>query len=163
MAQVLQCKSYEVTKLDIRKARQEDRDCICSLWEKLIGTYGQNTSKATLIKAFNVSLASKNIHILVAEIEGQIVGTGTLHTGHYSTWTDTWYGHMEDIYVHEDFRRMGIARGIVQELLDTACKLGLSRVELHTLKTNKKAQELYESIGFRGISVLYDYNLAQLK
>ncbi len=98
---------------------------------------------------------------MVAEIQDKVVGTGTLYTGHYSTWTDSWYGHIEDLYVDEDYRRQGVARRLIEEILAQADSRGLTRVELHTLESNKAAQNLYEEIGFTSTSILYDYSFAK--
>ncbi|MEW6624749.1 MAG: GNAT family N-acetyltransferase [Bacillota bacterium] len=145
----------------IRAAQLKDKDAVCILWQKLISFYGKEAPIKTVEKTFTTSLANKDQFILLAEIDGKVIGTAALYAGHYSTWSDTWYGHIEDVYVDENYRRRGVAENLVRELLKLAKTHGLSRVELHTLKDNVAAHKLYEKIGFTSSSILYEYGLSQ--
>lgn len=59
--------------------------------------------------------------------------------------------HEVDIHnlaVHPDYRRQGIGRALLREVIDEARRQGLSRVTLEVRKSNEAAQRLYQSLGF---------------
>jgi len=87
-----------------------------------------------------------NDHVLVAEVDGVVVGTAGLHgnanprrahaAGLGVSVTDTWQGK-------------GIGRKLLTALLDIADNwLGLQRLELTAFTDNEKALALYRSLGF---------------
>jgi GNAT superfamily N-acetyltransferase len=51
---------------------------------------------------------------------------------------------LEDIFVHEDYRRHGIGQKMFDFLKETAKREGCGRIEFTVLKWNASAQELYE-------------------
>lgn len=55
---------------------------------------------------------------------------------------------LNDLFVAPDFRRMGVARRLVQESVAYARRAGAIRIELATQHTNRGARALYESEGF---------------
>ena len=83
----------------------------------------------------------------VAEINGQIVGQ-LMHTREWSDWRngDIWW--LQSVYVHEDFRRLGVFRSLVEHLRAEAQAspdvVGLRHyVEEH----NDRAAATYERLG----------------
>ncbi len=82
---------------------------------------------------------------LVGEADGRLVAMGALKLD-----TDG-RGEIKRMRVHPDYQRRGLGRHILQELTDTARKLGLSSLRLDTTTKQTGAQALYESEGFRPI------------
>lgn len=64
---------------------------------------------------------------------------------------------MKRLYVREDYRGLGIGKRLVNMIIEEAIKLNYYYIRLDTLPTMKKAQNLYESIGFYDIDP-YRYN-----
>ena len=89
-----------------------------------------------------------------------MAGTASLHQGHYSTWNDNWYGHIEDVVVDPAYRRCGVGEALVRHIVAVARALGLSRLELNALNDNIPARRLYEKIGFKTDSVVYELKLS---
>jgi putative acetyltransferase len=86
-----------------------------------------------------------NVHELVAEIDGRVVGTAGLiaYQGRMNH-----AGEIAHIMVHDEFQGRGIGRQLLEALLDIADNyLGLVRVELGVYSDNE-AVRLYESLGF---------------
>ena len=86
-----------------------------------------------------------NVHELVAEIDGRVVGTAGLiaFQGRMNH-----AGEIAHIMVHDEFQGRGIGRQLLEALLDIADNyLGLVRVELGVYSDNE-AVRLYESLGF---------------
>ena len=70
----------------------------------------------------------------------------------HSVWTaaeDCW---LEDLFVRREARRRGIARALLQRVLERARERGCRRVELDTNEDNDGAIRLYESLGFSAMS-----------
>ena len=87
-----------------------------------------------------------NVHELVAEIDGRVVGTAGLiaFQGRMNH-----AGEIAHIMVHDEFQGRGIGRQLLEALLDIADNyLGLVRVELGVYIDNESAIRLYESLGF---------------
>lgn len=57
--------------------------------------------------------------------------------------------HITNIAVHPDFRRRGIARTLLNHILDDARRRSLRVVALEVRPSNQEARKLYESYGFR--------------
>lgn len=64
---------------------------------------------------------------------------------------------LKRMYVRPQYRRKGIGRAMVQEIIAQARAIGYSRVRLDTINTMKEAIVLYRSLGFKEIKA-YRYN-----
>jgi ribosomal-protein-alanine N-acetyltransferase len=78
---------------------------------------------------------------ILAEIDGRIVGY-TLF------WMLPGAVDIHNIAVHVDFRRRGIARLLLRQVVDQAKRQADLRVMLEVRRSNIQAQRLYESFGF---------------
>jgi GNAT superfamily N-acetyltransferase len=66
-------------------------------------------------------------------------------------------GEVKRLYVREQFRGLGLARALVQALIDTAHDVGYTRLRLDTHDSMIPAQALYRSFGFREIEQYWDH------
>ncbi|NHT76462.1 GNAT family N-acetyltransferase [Rhizobiaceae bacterium CRRU44] len=92
--------------------------------------------------------------VVVAELDGRIVGLGGLHrqTGRRQ------HVAILGLGVHDDFQRLGIGVALLDALLDAAFNwLQIRRVELTVFSDNAGAIALYERAGFRGEGLLRAY------
>ncbi len=58
-------------------------------------------------------------------------------------------GHIHDVYTKEAFRRRGIGRRLVEELLAWFRHRGVTVVELTVVANNEDARTFWERLGFR--------------
>ncbi|MGE5224852.1 MAG: GNAT family N-acetyltransferase [Omnitrophica WOR_2 bacterium] len=58
-------------------------------------------------------------------------------------------GQIEPLGVHPDFRKLGLGRAILSEVLQRLSRLGAERVFVETDRHRNAALELYEAAGFR--------------
>jgi ribosomal protein S18 acetylase RimI-like enzyme len=91
-----------------------------------------------------------NAHLLVVRDldAGAIVGTACLV--HYVTLLRK-HGRVEDVVVDERYRGHGIARKMVEMLLEKAKEIQADKVELTSNPSRKAANGLYKNIGFRQV------------
>jgi GNAT superfamily N-acetyltransferase len=74
---------------------------------------------------------------------------------HRSNWTTGDYCYLQDLYVREDNRGLGIGRLLIEHVYDAARKAGSPRVYWLTHETNAKAMLLYDRIAERSGFVQY--------
>lgn len=65
--------------------------------------------------------------------------------------------HILNIAVEFDWRRKGIARALLEEILDRGKRKGLTHAILEVRRSNEAAQALYEALGFSQITVRKAY------
>jgi ribosomal protein S18 acetylase RimI-like enzyme len=95
------------------------------------------SSLETLIRQESIDMQVSR----VALSDGEIVGMGLLG----QRGTRGWIGGMGVI---PDYRRQGIARRIMQELIAQANGLGLETLQLEVIQQNQAAYNLYQELGF---------------
>ncbi len=146
--------------MEIRLATMADEASVCSLWAMLIKFYRKETSSETLQRSFHYAVNHpQKVLIFIITIEGVVTGTLSLHLGHYSTWNDNWYGHLEDLIIDPAYSGQGLASKLLHRAIDEARRHKLSRLELNCLADNRKARKLYEKNGFVTDSVVYEMPL----
>jgi GNAT superfamily N-acetyltransferase len=94
------------------------------------------------------AMANGTLHPWVAALEDRVVGGGLIIVS-------PWLSHPYDrqcrqatvlnMYVDPEFRRRGIARRLMQTMIDWCRKEGFVNVSLHASKSGRR---LYESLGF---------------
>lgn len=97
-------------------------------------------------------------HCLVAEIvpapgelqEPRVVGYG-LYYFIYSTWTGR-NVYLEDLYVMPQYQGQGIGTKIIKKVAEVALDKGCSQFRLAVLDWNKKAMDLYKSLGAQDLT-----------
>jgi GNAT superfamily N-acetyltransferase len=83
--------------------------------------------------------------ILGGYVDGKL--TGFVHyLFHRSTWAPNAYCYLEDLFVSEDARGLGIGRALIEAVYDKAQQAGASRVHWLTNTTNAQARVLYDQV-----------------
>ncbi len=146
--------------MQVRVATYEHQADVCRLWTMLLNFYRKKASPEILERSFRYAVDHPHkVLIFIIMIEGVVTGTASLHLGHYSTWNDNYYGHVEDVIIDPDYRGRGLALILVAEVIKAAREKNLSRVELNALSDNLPARRLYEKLGFTTDSVAYELKL----
>jgi ribosomal protein S18 acetylase RimI-like enzyme len=124
--------------LSIRACRREDIDAVLELWRQADATPGVTDTADDLRRA----VADSPAHVLVAEVEGQVVGSiiGTF---------DGWRGNIYRLAVHPDYRRRGIARALVAEAEKRLAEQGAKRITALVEKDHPWAMTFWEAVGYR--------------
>jgi len=88
---------------------------------------------------------------LVASLDGEPVGCGALRR------LDGGTGELKRMFVAPEARRLGVGRGILDELERHARALGLERLVLETGDRQHEATAMYERAGFGRIPCFGEY------
>lgn len=146
----------------IRQAVSSDEQDVCYLWRMLLQFYRKEASDEVLQRTFTYAVDHpEKILVYLAFVDDRPAGTISLHLGHYSTWNDYWYGHVEDLIVAPEYRRRGVAHHLLLQIKEAAKRSGLGRVELLVLNDNFPARRLYEKFGFATDSAVYELPIEQ--
>jgi len=147
-------------KCEIVPAGPDQEEEVIDLWARLMDTYGKKANPALLRKSYRYAVAHpEQVKIFAFQRDGKVLGTVSLHLGHFSTWNNSWYGHAEDLFVDPGARRQGVAVSLMKHIIKVAQEEKLSRLELNTLMDNRVARSIYEKLGFQCSSVVYDLPL----
>lgn len=69
---------------------------------------------------------------------------------------------LNDLFVHEQARRKGVASKLMSAATDFAKSLGAVRISLSTATTNEAAQALYQTSGWKRDEQFFVYHFATL-
>ena len=137
--------------LIIREARLEDAEALLSVVnevaseENLIlldkGEYDVRLERRHILSAKSTG---KTL-ILVAEVEGKVVGVGEVKIGEFKKNSHT---AELGLAVIKEFRRLGVGKALMNEMLSSAERMGVEKVWLSVFSTNDAAIALYRKFGF---------------
>jgi GNAT superfamily N-acetyltransferase len=98
--------------------------------------------------------------LIVAELQGRIIGSITLYLDSHSVdqkylklhrtdqgWPKGW-ASIRLLAVHPEYRRMGVGRGLLEECVRRCLVRSVSTIGLHTTEIMEVARQIYERRGF---------------
>lgn len=142
----------------IRRATKADLNKIANLLEKQ-GMYHArldplhkrvSRTRPIINKFLRASLYSPKSLLLVAEVNGKIVGFSRAHLGvRPPIFSVRKYGHIDDIYIIPAYRRKRIAEQLLLECNKWFCKKGMAFVDLSVHIRNKLGQNAWKKHGFK--------------
>ena len=132
--------------LTIRAIEEKDKDQWLKLWAGYLEFYKSTISpeqtELTWKRLINNEL---KMFGFVAESKEGIIGfTHCLFRP--STWTETDYCYLEDLFVDPTIRGKGVGRALMEKVVELAKEKKSKRVYWTTQEFNKTARVLYDSI-----------------
>jgi GNAT superfamily N-acetyltransferase len=132
--------------LTIRAIEEKDKDQWLKLWAGYLEFYKSTISseqtELTWKRLINNEL---KMFGFVAESEEGVIGfTHCLFRP--STWTETDYCYLEDLFVDPSIRGKGVGRALMSKVVELAKEKNSKRVYWTTQEFNKTARVLYDSI-----------------
>lgn len=138
--------------VSIRRARREDVPAIVAmLADDHLGRARERVEQplpSAYYAAFDRVARDPNLHLVVAESEGRVVGCLQLAVLSGLSSQGGSRGLLEDVRVATDCRSRGIGEQLVQWAIAEAKACGCNLVELLTHQTRTDAQRFYKRLGF---------------
>ena len=127
-----------VSSFRIRECRVDEATRVLALWRQAETTVTLTDTVGDLQRAIQERAA----FVLVAEKDGQIVGSiiGTF---------DGWRGNLYRLAVHPDYRRQGIARGLLAEAENRLAQRGVKRITSLVEKDHPWAVGYWDAVGYQ--------------
>jgi len=92
--------------------------------------------------------------LVAVDAPGAVVGIAHILI-HRSTWSNTWYCYLEDLFVRPDMRTGGIGRQLIGAVYAEADRRGCTRTYWSTQETNARARRLYDQVAVKSEFVQY--------
>jgi GNAT superfamily N-acetyltransferase len=102
--------------------------------------------------------ARRCIECLLVEADGEVVGLA-IHRPSYSTFDGRPGLYVEDLFIEEKARGLGVGRLLMARLAAIACARGCSRLSLAVLDWNP-ARAFYDRLGFTQVEEWRPYQLS---
>jgi GNAT superfamily N-acetyltransferase len=132
--------------LIIRELKETDKQRWLELWAGYLEFYKSNLStEQTEFTWKRLINNEQKMYGFVAENESGVIGfTHCLFRP--STWTETDYCYLEDLFVDPNIRGKGVGRALMNRVVELAKEKNSKRVYWTTQEFNKTARVLYDSI-----------------
>lgn len=97
---------------------------------------------------------------MLAVVEGEVLGQSMV-TFEWSDWSNAMRWWLQSVYVHPDYRHLGIYRGLFENLCEIAKSEGaVCCFRLYVHRENSAAQAVYQKLGFQETQyLLYELDL----
>jgi N-acetylglutamate synthase-like GNAT family acetyltransferase len=129
--------------MTIRDARAEDAEALAGL----IGQLGYPTTAEAVARRVAQLQASEADRVVVAELDGEIVGLASLHAS-LSVEYDEPAAKLSAIVVDESHRRRGVGEALVVAMEAEARERGCCLLFLTTAARRADAHDFYRRLGF---------------
>ena len=129
--------------LEITEATEVTPDLVEAM-ERLIPQLSSSNLPPDFEALSNITSSEASI-LLVAEIDGKIVGSLTLVLFRIPTGLRAW---IEDVVVDETVRGQGVGEALNQAAINRAQSAGATTVDLTSRPSREAANRLYKKIGF---------------
>jgi GNAT superfamily N-acetyltransferase len=91
----------------------------------------------------------------VAELDGRLVGFAH-YLFHPSTWSETGYCYLEDLFTAPEARGRGVGRALIEAVAAAEAGAGATRLYWHTQEFNADGRALYDTLARRTSFIVYE-------
>jgi ribosomal protein S18 acetylase RimI-like enzyme len=131
----------------VRQAIIEDLNELAQLFADYRVFYGQDFELEKTRSFIQQRLESKDSIIFIAIESDTILGFSQLYPSFTTIGVqEIWI--LNDLFIKPKFRQNGVAKMLIEHILDYSKDTNRKKVILSTAYTNDKAQRLYEKLGF---------------
>lgn len=127
-------------------------------WERLfrdyLAFYETSLDRAALDRAWREFASEERMHALGAWLDGALVGI--VHFLEHPSTSEADVCYLEDLFTDPGVRGRGVARALVQAVVDWARARGCSRVYWLTQESNQTARRLYDRIAVNSGFIRYE-------
>ena len=136
--------------MKIKKATIEDLDSIVTLFDLYRQFYEQPSDPEAAKIFLSDRIKNSESVIFLAEDESNNKAMGFVQL--YPVFTSVgmkriWL--LNDLFVHPDHRKKGVAEALMEKSREFAVETNAKGIILETQKTNSRAQNLYDKLGYK--------------
>lgn len=126
-----------MSTMNLRDARPEDVPVLVDMIHALAAHFGSADRCKVAADVLSTQLFAPNplLFALVAERDGEIVGLATWYVT-YSTWDAAHGVHVEDLYIADSYRRLGIGVTMLSHMAAMCVRRGYTRLEAQAADWN---------------------------
>ena len=139
-------------KPTLRPAQSDDLPAIIALLaDDPLGATRESAGDAvapSYEEAFRAIDADPNHQLLVADLEGEVVGVLQLSFLPHLTYEGGWRAQIEGVRIAAEHRSKGLGRVLVEGAIQRGQERGCHLVQLTTDRRRPEALRFYESLGF---------------
>ncbi len=140
---------------NVQPLRPDERAAWEPLWQRYQAFYGVEIPAATTDLTWRrFHDPNESVFALGAYADEQLRGI-VHYILHRSTWSIGGYCYLQDLFVAEDARGLGLGRALIAAVYDAAKETGASRVYWLTHETNTAARALYDKVAERSGFIQY--------
>ena len=133
----------------IRALRLDERADWEPLWKGYLDFYKTSVPQQTYDTTWaRLHDPDEPMWLLGATVDGKLLGI-VHYLYHRSCWTVGNYCYLQDLFVAQDSRKLGLGRALIEAVYEVAKKEGASRVYWLTHETNATARALYDTLADR--------------
>lgn len=141
--------------ITIEAAKQQDYVNWLPLWINYQTFYRTKISdEVTKLTWERFLTPSEPLYCAVAKYDGKIVGL-VHYLFHRSTWAESNYCYLEDLFVSEEVRGQHIGKQLIEYVQQQAQNHHVSRLYWHTHETNLRGQRLYDWVAKKSGMIEY--------
>jgi len=130
----------------IRALRLDERADWEPLWKGYLDFYKTSVPQQTYDTTWaRLHDPDEPMWLLGATVDGKLLGI-VHYLYHRSCWTVGDYCYLQDLFVAEGARKLGLGRALIEAVYREARKAGASRVYWNTHETNATARALYDTL-----------------
>ena len=130
----------------IRPLRPDERTDWEPLWKGYLDFYNTSVPKQTYDTTWaRLHDPDEPMWLLGATVDGKLLGI-VHYLYHRSCWTVGDYCYLQDLFVAEGARKLGLGRALIEAVYAKAKEAGASRVHWLTQTTNAQARILYDQV-----------------
>ena len=132
--------------IEIRPVGANERADWEPLWQGYLAFYKATLPQASTDTAWaRFHDAAEPMFLLGAYVDGKLTGI-VQYLYHRSTWTPGNYCYLQDLFVSDTARGLGLGRRLIEAVYAAAKEAGCSRVHWLTQNENAQARILYDKV-----------------
>jgi GNAT superfamily N-acetyltransferase len=143
--------------VNVRKLEARDKAEWLPLFKGYIQFYKSTVDDETINEAWlRLMSGGEGFHIGLAAVDADDHLIGIAHVlFHRSTWSQTWYCYLEDLFVQPAVRAKGVGRALIEAVYREADARHATRTYWTTQEFNYRARGLYDQMATKSPFIQY--------
>lgn len=147
-------------KIVIRKAKREDSSILLNLIKKLAHYQRMDHEVITTTKQLEDMIFNQHASdVLLIDYQQKVVGYALYFKG-FSSFLGAYTMHLEDIYIEENYRHLGLGKQLFLAVVQEGIKQDCRRLDWSCLNWNDNVHRFYQSLGGKKSITWQNYSMS---